>query len=305
MKLKSQPRPPRRAPKKARAGAGARSGARPRGRQARRPGTPLRRRVAVRLPSMRRALAAVGALAAASVLVALVSGPWLRVTTVAWAGQHFTADRDLERLLAPQAGASLLGLDTRALRERVERLPTVAQAVVSATLPGRIEVSVAERQAAFVWQTPTAQLLGSADGTLFAALPRDEPLSSELASLPRISDERSVARLVAAGDLVPDPLLRTALRLSSLDPAALGSAASQLAVRLDDEFGFGLVAVDRGWQLALGVYGLDPQQTAADAAAYLERQVTAVRTLFATRSEAGIGWVDVRNPGKVYFRAKG
>jgi len=53
------------------------------------------------------------------------------------------------------------------------------------------------------------------------------------------------------------------------------------------------------------VYGLDPRETAAAASARLERQVTAVRTLFASRDETEIGWVDVRNPGKVYFRAKG
>jgi len=307
MKLKPQPRPPRGGPKptRARRGAGARSGARPRGRQARKPGVSLRRRVAVRLPSIRRALAGVGAVATAAVLVALVSGPWLRVTDVAWAGEHYTAGSDLERLLTPHTGSSVLALDTRVLRERVERLPAVATAKVSATLPGRIEVTIVERRAGFVWATPSAQLLGSADGTLFAALPGDEALAPELASLPRISDERSTAHLMTAGDRIPDTLLRTAMRLFSLDPAALGSRASQLAVRLDDEFGFGLVAADEGWQLALGVYGMDPQETAADAMARLERQVTAVRTLFATRSEAGIGWVDARNPGKVYFRAKG
>jgi hypothetical protein len=76
-------------------------------------------------------------------------------------------------------------------------------------------------------------------------------------------------------------------------------------VRLDDEFGFGLVAAEPGWEMALGVYGMDPNETASDATARLDRQVTAVRTLFATRSEIEIGWVDARNPGKVYFRDKG
>ena len=108
-----------------------------------------------------------------------------------------------------------------------------------------------------------------------------------------------------AGDRIPDGLLRTALRLASLDPATLGSGAERLTVRLDDEFGFGLLAAVPGWEMALGVYGTDPNESAADAAARLERQVTAVRTLFASRAEAEIGWVDARNPGKVYFRAKG
>ena len=76
-------------------------------------------------------------------------------------------------------------------------------------------------------------------------------------------------------------------------------------MRLDDEFGFGLVSSDPAWEMALGVYGTDPAETPADAAARLERQITAVRTLFATRTETEIGWVDARNPGKVYFRAKG
>ncbi len=114
-----------------------------------------------------------------------------------------------------------------------------------------------------------------------------------------------MARLMTAGYQVPDALMRMALSLASLDPASLGSAAKRLSVRLDDEFGFGLVAAEPGWELALGVYGMDPDQTAAEATARLERQVTAVRTLFATRAEAEIGWVDARNPGKVYFRAKG
>jgi hypothetical protein len=254
---------------------------------------------------MRRALAAVGAVAMAAVLVALVGGPWLRVTEVTWAGEQYTADSDLERLLAPQTGTSLLRVDTRALRDRVEQLPAVAEAVVSASLPGRVEVSIAERRAAFIWVTPAGQLLGSADGMLFATLPLDAVPAPEQAALPRITDERSVARLVAAGDRVPEPMLGTALRLSSLDPAALGSDAAGLAVRLDDEFGFSVVAADPGWQLALGIVGLDSLKTAADAAAHLERQVGAVRTLFATRSEDGIAWVDARNPGKVYFRAKG
>ena len=42
----------------------------------------------------RRLLAGLGAAAAAAGLVALVSGPWLRVTDVTWAGEQFTAQRD-------------------------------------------------------------------------------------------------------------------------------------------------------------------------------------------------------------------
>jgi len=302
MKLKPQPKPVRRRPPRA---GRARAAIRGRGKGARRPGVPFRRRMSGRLPSIRRVLAGLGAVACAAALVALLTGPWLRVTEVTWAGEQFTPTRDLERLLSRQRGVSLLALDTGALRDGLSRLPAVAEASVSTSLPGRVDVSIVEREAAFIWETGSARLLGSADGTLFVALRLGDDLPPDVAGLPRIADHRDAARLMAVGGRVPEALLRTALRLAGLDPVALGSAATDLSVRLDDEFGFGLVSSDPAWEMALGVYGTDPAETAAEAAARLERQITAVRTLFATRQESEIGWVDARNPGKVYFRAKG
>jgi cell division septal protein FtsQ len=315
MKLKrqSQPKaqpgtPLKPQPKVKRSGRGA---ARPsargrgRGRGARRPGVPLRRRLAGKLPSIRRVLAGLGAIACAAALVALVTGPWLRVTEVTWAGEQFTPSRDLERVIGRQRGVSLLALDSGLLRDQLARLPAVAGASVTASLPGRVEVAIVEREAAFVWETASARLLGAADGTLFAALRRGEMMAPELVPLPRITDRRDVGRLMTTGDRIPAAQLRTALRLAELDPAALGSTASVLSVRIDDEFGLGLASSDPGWEMAFGAYGMDPAETAAEAAARLERQITAVRTLFASRVEAEIGWVDARNPGKVYFRAKG
>ncbi len=306
MKLKPQPRRETkrtgRAPRRAARVSGV---SRSRGRQARRPGVPLRRRIGARMPSIRRALAAVGAVAVTAGLVAMLNGPWLRVTEVAWAGDVYTSERDLGRVLDSQRGVSVLAVDTGALSERLERLPAVADAAVNASLPGRVDVTIVEREVAFVWETPSALLLGDAEGALFVALSRDATLAPEQAMLPRISDQRSSARLMTAGDEVPDALLATALRLASLDPASLGSTAEGFGVRLDEEYGFRLVAASPGWELALGVYGLDPQETDGEAAARLDRQVTAVRTLFASRNESDISWVDARNPGKVYFRAKG
>jgi len=127
----------------------------------------------------------------------------------------------------------------------------------------------------------------------------------DTAGLPVIDDERLVARLVTVGDVIPEAIVRIALRLASLEPARLGSTATELAIRIDDEYGFRIASAEPEWEIALGVYGLDPDEAAGEADARLERQVTAVRTLFAERPEGDIGWVDVRNPGKVYFRAKG
>jgi cell division septal protein FtsQ len=303
MKLKPQPPMPRgrrAAARPARRGTG--SGGR--GRQARRPGVPMRRRFSGSLPSLRRIVAVLGAVAAIALIVWVVDGPWLRVTHVAWAGESYTAGEDLEAALGSQRGVSVLAVDTDALEARIERLPAVASADVAASLTGRIDASLTERSPAFVWVTSAGTFLGAADGTIFAESDGDGP-ASEAAGLPVVEDDRFVARLVTVGDVIPASIVRIALRLAQLDPARLGSTAAALAIRIDDEYGFRLVSAEPEWEVALGVYGLDPDETDAEADARLERQVTAVRTLFAERPEAGIGWVDVRNPGKVYFRAKG
>lgn len=304
MKLKPQPPAPRRAPRATRRGA-TRVGPRPRGRQARRPGVPLRQRLSGRLPSIHRLLAAVAAVAAVAGLVALLNGPWLRVRAADWEGGTYTPAADVERILADAEGRSVLAVDTRAAAERLEELPSVAAAAVTASLTGVIHASVVEREVALVWETARGRLLAAADGTIFAALPADADLSPELASVPAVVDERSAGRRLHIGDRIPAAVLETTMRVVALDPAALGSSATHLAVRLDDEFGFRLVSAEAGWEVALGVYGTDPRESGTEAAARLEKQVTAVRTLFASRPEADIGWVDVRNPGKVYFRAKG
>ena len=266
---------------------------------------PLRRRLAGRLPSIRRLLAAVAAVAAMAGLVALVNGPWLRVRAVTWEGGTYTLAADVEDVLADAQGSSVLAVDTRAVARRLQELPSVAEAAVTASLTGEVRASLVEHEVALVWTTPRAQLLAASDGTIFAALPRGADPSPALAAVPGVVDERRVGRRLHVGDRIPQSVLETTLRVVALDPAALGSAATALAVRLDDEFGFRLVSAEAGWEVALGVYGTDPRETSAEAAARLESQVTAVRTLFASRPEAGIGWVDVRNPGKVYFRAKG
>jgi cell division protein FtsQ len=304
MTLRPQPRRQRRAPDRGRPPRAARRwGGRRRG--AGRPGAPLRARVARRLPSLARATAVLGALASAAALVGLIAGPWLRVSDVAFAGHHHTDDVAIEEILASSTGTSILAVDTRALADRIEALPAVADASVRTGIPGRVEATVVEHEAAFVWHTRIGHYLGAPDGTVFALVPASEPVPEEFAELPAVTDRRAAAWTISVGDRIPDALRLTAMRILDVDPAAMGSTASDLGLRLDDAYGFRLLSSSPEWEVALGAYGLDPAETDADAAARLERQIGAVRTLFAERDETEIAWVDVRNPAKVYFRAKG
>ena len=272
---------------------------------ARRPGPSLRSRLRGRLPPLRRVLAAVGAGAIAAVLVALLNGPWLRVDEVAWDGERYTDGDDLATVLGQARGVSVLAVDTTALAAALERLPAVADATVDAALPGGLHATVVERTPAFVWQTSSARLLCAADGTIFAALPLDGALPEAQRGLPVIDDQRRRARLITVGDVIPAGFVEVAGHLAAIDAAALGSSATAIAVRIDETYGFQVVADRPGWRIAFGFYDADPEASAANLGGRVEDQVAAVRTLFAAEPETSIAWVDARNPGKVYFRAKG
>ena len=119
--------------------------------------------------------------------------------------------------------------------------------------------------------------------------------------LPLIDDRRTDSGAMRIGDRIDAEELRIALRAQQLDPALAGSEASGFSVRFVDEYGLVLVSDQPAWHAALGVYGLDPEASAASGDALLDRQIVAIRTLFATTREINVSWIDVRNPGKVYW----
>lgn len=268
---------------------------------ARKPRTPLRRRIGRRLPGRGRLLALLVFAALLGGTVTLVNGPWLRVAEVAHAGERYTPTADLDQILGAFRGAPLLTVDSGALADRIEELPAVQSARVEARLPGTLRVSVVEKPAAFTWVTRAARLVGATDGSIIAELPLEAELPAELAGLPVIDDQRPRSRSLGVGDTVPAAELRMAQRLLAIDPALLGSATTGLALQVDAEYGFVLVSAQPPWRAALGFYQLDPAEDAATADARLDAQVAAVRTLFAGHAEASVSWVDARNPGRVYW----
>ena len=269
---------------------------------ARRTGPKLRRSVRRALPARSRLVAAVVAAALVAGLLALINGPWLRVARVAWAGERYTPASQLQRVLGRLDGTALLTVDATALAARLERLPAVSRARVEAQLPDAVKVTIVEKAATFVWQTSAVRLLGAADGTLIGQLALGTGLPKDLATLPLIDDRRRKSRDMIVGDRIDAATLSAALRLAGIDPAALGSKASDLAVRVTDDDGFLLVSPRAAWMADFGFY---PALEAGGQGALDERvnaQVAAVRTLFSARPEGQISWVDARDPGRVYWR---
>ena len=271
--------------------------------QARRPGRPVRARIASRLPSRARAAAACLCLAFVSLLGYLVAGPVAVLEEVEWAGNRFTDDATLEARLDALKGTSVFLLDTERLAGELSALPGVAGASVEARLPDRLEVTIHEDDPTLVWRTSRALLLTTAEGVAVGELPLDAELPAGLAGLPVVDDRRADSASLRVGAALPSVEVTAATRLAELNPAVLGSVVPSVSVRIDDLYGFTLVAPEPGWTAALGFYGREPDDDAESAAERLERQVGAVRTVFANRPEATVTWLDARNPGKVYFRA--
>lgn len=275
----------------------------------RRPSAHARRARPALRQRVRRALPAPGRIAAGLLtavliggLLALLNGPWLRVTRVAWAGQRYTPASQLQRALASLNGTALLMVDATGVAAQLERLPAVADARVEAVLPDAVKVTIFEKEAAFVWQTSAVRLIGVADGALIGQLALQADISPDLALLPLIDDRRVESRNIIVGDQIDSATLDAALRLAALDPAALGSKALDLDVRLTDDDGFLLVSRDPVWQADFGFY---PPQDEGELGTLEERvnaQVDAVRTLFSFQREGLVSWVDARDPGRVYWR---
>jgi len=237
-------------------------------------------------------------------LVVVINGPWLRVAKVSWVGQRYSASYVLDRFESRLRGTQLMTVDGDALAADLKAaLPSVAAVRVQAELPDRVRVTLVEQQAAFTWRTSAVQLICAKDGTVIGEVALRSALPDDLARLPNIDDRRVASRNIIVGDRIDTATMTTALRLAAVVPAALGSAAAGVAVRIDDAHGFLLVARGAPWQIAFGGYTLgrsgSPEASTTDE---IEAQVAAVRTLFSLQPETAITWVDARNPGKVYWR---
>lgn len=257
-----------------------------------------------RLLSGGRLAATVLALAVAGALGFLVNGPWLRVSSFAWDGVRYTSADRLEAVLDPVRGESLLAVDARDLTARLRTIPAIADARVETRFPDGIAVEVTERVPALIWQTPAVRLVVDRDGVVFGEIALGARLTGEFATLPVVDDRRPASRDIIIGDRIPSAEMVTAATLGAIRPAALGSAAKAVAVRIDDRCGYEVLPRPTGsWTAVLGFYGVDAGEGAV--AARISAQVAAVRTLFASHRENTVGWVDARNPGKVYWRPNG
>src|SRR5215210_8986952 len=93
-----------------------------------------------------------------------------RIATVSVTGSKQFGDDEILAAAGITARTSLLFLDVEAARKKLESTPWIAQASVRKLYPGRLEITVEERQAFALWQKAGKLSVIAADGTVLGPL---------------------------------------------------------------------------------------------------------------------------------------
>lgn len=240
---------------------------------------PVRRRSAGLTPTRAGALL---------VLLASIAGLYGAASSDAFAARHtsvtgatWTSEDAVVAALAIPAGQNLFALRTAVLAERLSALPAIRSAEVSVALPDTVRVAVQERVALLAWQIGTHRYLVDGTGYLFGEL--GDPPSAPAAALPVVDDGRSVSTVLGVGTTLDPVTLDAALRIGSLTPADVGSAAARLEIRVDDDNGFTVSARPVGWTAVFGFYTPTLRKTDLIAG-----QVRLLRSLILGREETAL-----------------
>jgi cell division septal protein FtsQ len=202
--------------------------------------------------SVVRAGAALAMLASAGAIYGVGASSAFVYSRLQVEGAVYTDPAAAEAAIAAAHGQNLFRLATGPLRSALEQLPAVEHATVGVQLPGTLFVSLQERQAVLVWKFGERRYLADSAGNLFGRLGDTPP--PQAAVLPVIDDRRAASAGLSVGTRLDPEDVDAATRLASLVPADVGSAATELQVRVTDENGFVIRAEPSGWLAIFGFY---------------------------------------------------
>ena len=202
--------------------------------------------------SVVRAGAALAMLASAGAIYGAGASSAFVYTKLQVDGAVYTDPAAAESAIAIARGQNLFRLSTSPLRNALEQLPTVGSASVGVELPGTLRVTLHEREPVLIWKVGARRYLTASDGNLFGRLVDKAP--PQAADLPVIDDRRAASAGLSVGTRLDPQDVDAATRLASLVPADVGSAATELQVRVTDENGFVIRADPQGWLAIFGSY---------------------------------------------------
>lgn len=250
----------------------------------------IRRGSGRRTRSVRRASAGLTPVRAGALLVTLAGLAGLYGLSVSSAftvhktevsGAVWTSEDTILAALAVPSGQNVFTVSSTQLAARLEGIPALRGVRITVSLPDTVSVAVSERQALLVWQADGHRFLVDDSGLLFGQL--DDAAPPEAQTLPVVVDARAASSSLQVGATLDPVVLDAALRLGSLKPDDIGSAAQSLTVRLDDTDGFTVAAVPSAWTAVFGFY--TPTLRTTD---LIPGQVRLLRSLLYGR-EANVG----------------
>lgn len=218
-------------------------------------------------------------LAAVGVTWGLVSSDVFTLQRTLVDGATWTTEAEVVQALALTPGVNVFTIGTAELEQRVREIPAVASASVTVALPNEVRVHVAEHRALLLWRVGTSRFLVDGGGLLFAELGAAPP--PEANALPVVIDARTASIALHVGSYVDPVTLDAALRLGSITPADLDSAARTLTLRVDDTFGFAMRTRPASWTAIFGFY--TPTMRTTD---LIPGQVRLLHSLLAGREAA-------------------
>ena len=200
-------------------------------------------------------------------------------------------------------GDRLLSVDPRNIERSLTELPFIASSRVRIGLPGEIRIEIREVVPLMRWSSGGATYLVSGSGALLG--PTTSPLLSAtgratLDQLPLITDLRGEVALLPDGAISPLDV-DIATRLASLTLSDLGSAATQLSIDVDPQYGFVMhgKGVGIAWNAVFGIYSATIRP-----AEMLPGQVRLLRSLLAEH-ERKVGWIILADGQAGTFTAPG
>jgi cell division protein FtsQ len=116
---------------------------------------------------------------------------------VAVTGYRFTPDGDIFDAVDLAHARTLLSFDSRAARQRIERLPWVERASIERIIPDRLEVHIVERAPFAVWHAEGRTFLIDKSGRVLTAIAADA-----MPTLPRLAGEGAPSEAAALATLL-------------------------------------------------------------------------------------------------------
>lgn len=190
-------------------------------------------------------------LASIGALNGLASTPAFTLARTELPTLTWTTHEALVGAVATTDGTNLFRVQTGPIEDRLRRLPGVADAHVSVSLPDTLVVTIEERTAILTWRVGETLFLVDRDGVIFATAPSDAAAS---ATLPTVADSRPESAALGVGSVLDAVDLDAATRLASLTPADIGSAADSLVITVTVATGFVVGTVPRSWVAVFGLY---------------------------------------------------